>query len=104
MQVIWTDEAVSDVESLRSYIEKDRPHTARRIATRIVNLVEALAEKPGVGRPGRVPGTRELVVSGTPYIVPYRVRAGSIEVLRVLHGAMRWPLSYMQRRGRGTAG
>lgn len=96
MRVIWTEGAVSDVESLRSYIEKDRPHAARRIATRIVNLVEALAEKPGVGRPGRVPGTRELVVSGTPYVVPYRVRGGRVEVLRVLHGAMRWPVSFMQ--------
>jgi toxin ParE1/3/4 len=44
-----------------------------------------------MGRPGRVTGTRELVVDGTPYILPYRVRNRVVQILRVLHGARRWP-------------
>ncbi len=47
-----------------------------------------------MGRAGRVPGTRELVISGTPYIVPYRVRGGAVEVLRVFHAARRWPTEF----------
>ena len=50
-----------------------------------------IPENPGIGRSGRVPGTREFVVAHTPYIVPYRVRHGMVEVLRVYHGARRWP-------------
>jgi toxin ParE1/3/4 len=53
--------------------------------------VERLATSPGLGRPGRVTGTRELVIVGTPYIVPYRVKADVIQIITVLHGARRWP-------------
>jgi plasmid stabilization system protein ParE len=50
-----------------------------------------LLDHPALGRPGRVPGTRELVVSGTPYILPYRVQGETVQILHVLHGAQRWP-------------
>ena len=50
-----------------------------------------LLDNPALGRPGRVPGTRELVVAGTPYILPYRVQGEIIQILHVLHGARRWP-------------
>ena len=53
--------------------------------------VELLATHPASGRIGRVPGTRELVITGTPYIVPYRVRGDAVEILRVFHGARKWP-------------
>ncbi|HET6521471.1 MAG TPA: type II toxin-antitoxin system RelE/ParE family toxin, partial [Geminicoccaceae bacterium] len=53
-----------------------------------------LAQHPESGRPGRVPGTRELVVSGTPYIVPYRVQGNTVQILRVLHGARKWPTRF----------
>jgi toxin ParE1/3/4 len=57
-----------------------------------VQVIEyLLADNPHMGRPGRVPGTRELVVTRTPYIVPYRVRGDTLEILRVYHGARRWP-------------
>ena len=53
--------------------------------------VELLAQHPALGRPGRVEGTRELVVPDTPYLVPYRVRGHAVEILRVFHGARKWP-------------
>jgi toxin ParE1/3/4 len=53
--------------------------------------VERLGAFPAIGRPGRVAGTRELVVSGTPYIVPYRVRGERVQIITVLHSAQRWP-------------
>jgi toxin ParE1/3/4 len=50
-----------------------------------------LAGSPGLGRPGRVAGTRELVIPLTPYIVPYRVRDDAVQIITILHGAQRWP-------------
>jgi plasmid stabilization system protein ParE len=62
---------------------------------RIVDHVELLTDEPKLGRPGRVPGTRELVVPRTPYIVAYAVLSSdSIRILGVRHGARRWPESF----------
>ena len=77
---------------VRAHIERDAPLAARKTALRIIEAVETMIpDNPRAGRPGRLPGTRELVISGTPYIVPYRLRSGTIEILRVFHGARRWP-------------
>jgi toxin ParE1/3/4 len=92
VNIVWSLEATEDLTALRSYIAEDNPAAARRIALRIVEVVEQLLpDNPHMGRPGRVPGTRELVVPRTPYIVPYRVRGHALEILRVYHGARRWP-------------
>jgi toxin ParE1/3/4 len=90
--VIWSDEAIDDLASLRAYISKDSPLSARRVASMIVDSVEALLPaNPKIGRPGRISGTRELVIPHTPYVVPYRLRDGAVNILRVYHGARRWP-------------
>ena len=92
MRLVWSAEAVEDLAALRAFIESDDPTAARRTALRIIEAIETLIpDNPQVGRPGRVPGTRELVIARTPYIAPYRVRGGAIEILRVFHGARRWP-------------
>jgi toxin ParE1/3/4 len=92
MNIRWSDEALEDLRSLQAYIAKDNPAAAKKVAMAIVESVEInLPENPQMGRPGRVSGTRELVIAQTSYIVPYRVKAGTIQVLRVYHGARRWP-------------
>ncbi len=91
MQIRWTVEAVQDIESLRSYIEKDKPTAAKQVVRKIFSAVKTIAIHPNIGRPGRTPNTREFIVTGTPFIVPYRVQKGALELLRVLHGAMEWP-------------
>ena len=92
MKILWSPEAIQDLGALRSYIAEDNPAAAQRMALRIVEAVEQrLPDNPHVGRPGRVPGTRELVIPRTPYIVPYRVHRGALEILRVYHGARHWP-------------
>lgn len=92
MTPLWSPEAIDDLAALRAYIEQDDPAAARRLALHIIHNVEALLPKnPELGRPGRVPGTRELVIPRTPFIVPYRVHSGVIQILRVFHGARRWP-------------
>jgi addiction module RelE/StbE family toxin len=92
VNIVWSREAIGDLRALRSYIEQDNPAAARRIVLRVMESVAALLlENPPMGRPGRVPGTRELVIPTTPFVVPYRLVGRSIQVLRVLHGARRWP-------------
>ena len=92
MNIVWSPEAIQDLISLRAYIAEDSPAGARRIVLRILHDIEyLLPDNPHIGRPGRVPGTRELVIPRTPYIVPYRMQGASIQILRVYHGARRWP-------------
>jgi toxin ParE1/3/4 len=95
MNIVWSPEAIQDLISLRAYIAEDSPAGARRIVLRILHDIEyLLPDNPHIGRPGRVPGTRELVIPRTPYIVPYRMQGASIQILRVYHGARRWPNSF----------
>ncbi len=91
MTLVWLRRAVHDLEALRAYIAQENPTAAEPVGVRIERTVSLSATQPGMGRPGRIPGTRELVVSGTPYIIPYRVRGQTIEILRVFHTARKWP-------------
>ena len=91
MTVRWTSSALRDLEAIGDYVAKDKPAAARRLVGDIFDRTSLLAQHPDAGRPGRVAGTRELVVTGTPYIVPYRVRDGEVEILAVFHWARRPP-------------
>jgi toxin ParE1/3/4 len=92
MIVLWSPEAIADIASLRAYIAEDNPDAANRIALHIGHNVEQLlSSHPEMGRPGRVPGTRELVIPMTPYVVAYSIRDNRVQALRVYHGARRWP-------------
>ena len=90
MEVRWLEDSLADVAGIYRYIADD-PKAAGRIVERIRAAVRLLADLPHRGRPGRWPGTRELIIPGTPYIVPYRVKGDLIEILRVFHGARPWP-------------
>jgi addiction module RelE/StbE family toxin len=79
------------LEDIYERIAADNPDAAPRVIEQIRIAVERLQEFPMIGRPGRVEGTRELVVAGTPYIVPYRVKAEIVQIITVLHSAQRWP-------------
>lgn len=87
MRIVWSQTAISNLVDIRQYIEQDEPDAARRLAQRILVSVERLAKHPDLGRPGREPGTRELIVAGTPYIIPYRIHRGHLAILAVLHAA-----------------
>jgi len=91
MRVVWTESAISDLISIREYIERDNPEAAERVALSILNSVEMLEANPKVGRLGRVTGTRELVIAKYPYIIPYRIRDQQAELLRVIHTRREWP-------------
>jgi len=91
VRIRWLDEALSDLIEIRKYIAADKPQTASSVAGLIMRSVEPLAEHPDIGRPGRIEGTRELILTALPYIIPYRVKNDNIEILRVLHAARKWP-------------
>ena len=74
-----------------SYIAQDNPKAAAEFVLHLRDSALMLGEQPNMGRPGRIPGTRELVVANLPYILPYRVRNDAIEILRVFHTARKWP-------------
>lgn len=91
MMVRWLEDAIDDMHALRQFIALDNPNAAAHIAKLIIKHIDILKEQPNIGRPGRVHNTRELIISTTPYIIPYRVRNNAIEILRVFHSAMQWP-------------
>jgi toxin ParE1/3/4 len=91
MRIVWSRRAVQHLSEIRSYIARDHPQAARGVAARILEGVDLLAGHPHIGRPGRVIGTRELVVSGTPYVIPYRVKEDRLELIAVFHGKQKWP-------------
>lgn len=90
-QLVYPRRYSRRLEDIYERIAADNPDAAPRVIEQIRIAVERLQEFPMIGRPGRVEGTRELVVAGTPYIVPYRVKAEIVQIITVLHSAQRWP-------------
>ena len=91
MRVRWLRTALRNLDDEATYISEDDPAAALRVVQRVMQAVALLEEQPGIGRPGRVSGTRELLVPRTRYLVPYRVRGQTIEILRVFHMSRRLP-------------
>jgi toxin ParE1/3/4 len=91
MRIVWSRRAVRHLTNVRDYIAQDSPESAAEVAKKILEAVELLAGHPNLGRQGRIAGTRELVVAGTPYIIPYRIHRNRVELIAVFHGRQRWP-------------
>ena len=91
MKIKWHRLARQDLRHVRAYIARDNPKAAANIARCIRTAIERLPDNPALGRPGRVIDTRELIVTGTPYLVPYTVANDEIVILRILHGAQQGP-------------
>jgi len=87
MEVVWTEQAVSDLAEIEDYITKDKPQAAERVANHLWSTVEHLAEFPQLGGHGRRPGIRELVIP--PHVITYRLRSNRLEILSVWHGRRR---------------
>jgi addiction module RelE/StbE family toxin len=98
MNVKWLRLALENLDAEAEYIANDNERASEKTVAAIRDAVKLLADYPALGRPGRVSGTRELVVTGTPYIIPYRVRGNTIHILRVLHAARKWPKNFDSRK------
>lgn len=91
MRLRWLRRALRNLDDEATYIAAEDSTAASLVVERVLDAVAQLEQQPGLGRPGRVPGTRELVVGNTRYIVPYRVRGETVETLRVFHTPRRLP-------------
>ncbi len=93
MQIKWLKKALQNLNDEAEYIAQENPEAARLVVQHIVAKINLLADNPAMGHPGRIHGTRELVVPDTRYIVPYRVKPQhqTIEILRVFHSSRRLP-------------
>ncbi len=91
MQIRWTKGASDNLDEVEAYIGQDNPRAAIETVLKVINSANQLAKYPAIGRPGRIEGTRELVILDTPFIVPYRIKNKTIEILRVFHHAQKWP-------------
>ena len=91
MRLAWSKAALRDLEKLAAYIAEESEQNALLVEMRIHESARLLSLIPAGGRPGRVSATRELVVLRTPYILAYRLLPDRVRVLRIVHGARRWP-------------
>jgi len=91
MQVRWTSPAVQDLEEITLYIERDSESAAQTVAKTLFDAANSLDLMPSRGRLGRIPGTRELVVPGLPYIIVYRVTSEAVHIVHIYHAARNWP-------------
>lgn len=98
MKIKWVRLALDDLNQAGEFIGPDNPEAARRVLRRIWDATNMLTDHPHAGRAGRVPGTRELVIAGTPFIIPYRVVEDTVQILRVLHGKRKWPTDFQMKR------
>lgn len=90
-RIKWLRTALQNFDAEMAHIASDSPQAARLVARRIREAIDVLSVYPSAGRPGRIAGTRELVVPKTRYLIPYRVRGGVVEILRVFHVSRRPP-------------
>ena len=93
-EIIWLRKALRNLDEEASHIAEDDPKAASLTVERIMHALDLLAGQPALGRPGRVPGTRELPVARTRYLIPYRVRSNRIEILRVFHTSRKPPVKW----------
>ena len=91
MELRWTEEAAADLEHITDYLFENAPERAAELVRGIYNAPAALLTFPYRGRAGRKEGTRELVLSSLPYVVVYQITGEVIHVVRILHGAQKWP-------------
>lgn len=91
VKVRWTRVAIEDLDHAYDFIAARSPAGARAVIERVESALKALKGHPEIGRPGRVEGTRELVIPGTPFIFAYRSFKKRLEILGFIHAARRWP-------------
>ncbi len=91
MKIQITKPATTDLQEIDNYFRQDNLAAANHTVMRVLEAIEYLAMLPTMGRVGRLPKTRELIISGAPFIVVYQVRQQTIFVLRILHAARKWP-------------
>ena len=94
IKIRWLRVASASLDAEYDYIQRENPKAARRVFTRITSVVKRLKDYPLSGRIGQVDGTRELIITGLPYMVIYRVATDGVEILRVFHTSRDYPAAF----------
>lgn len=94
MKIRWTPKASTQLEAIYDYMADNSLRAAELLVERIHSAIEILEDYPEAGRRGRIEGTRELIVTNSPYIVFYRIRHETIHILAIIHGARKLPLKF----------
>jgi toxin ParE1/3/4 len=93
-RIKWLRIALRNLDEEANFIAQNNPKAASQFISQVILQIERLTNHPESGRPGRVPGTRELIINHYPYIIPYRVKNGYVEILRVFHTSRKYPPSF----------
>lgn len=101
MRIRWLAGALADMRATKAYIAEQNPIAAQQVIACIRRDVSALADQPNIGRLGRLPETRELVINLYPYIVAYREQRDEVHILAVVHTSRRWPKILATDSGKG---
>ena len=94
MRLIWSKRALRQRQNIFVYLREHDPAVADRADEALLERAKDLLQHPRLGRPGRVDGTRELILTDYPYVIAYRLRKQSLEIAAVLHAARRWPARF----------
>lgn len=93
MRISYTRLALADIGEAAAYVARDDPQRAKSVVERVEIAILGLKRHPERGRRGRIEGTRELVVSRIPFVIPYRIVGDRIDILAAIHGRRAWPRS-----------
>ena len=91
MKIIRTQTAIGDLKAVRDYITQTDPQAAQRVTIKLYDAASMLAQFPASGRSGRIPNTRELIISDLPFIIPYKVDEKCVQILAIMHTSRKWP-------------
>ena len=91
MNLRWAQDAADDLEHIADYLFEHVPERAPELTRELYDAPATLLTFPHRARSGKKEGTRELILASLPYVVVYRIKSEVIEVLRILHGAQKWP-------------
>jgi len=94
MKIKWLKTALKNLDQEAEYIAEDNPVAAAKVVETIIHTVGLLSSNPSIGRTGRIHGTRELIIDHISYIIPYRIRGNSVEILRVFHTSRKPPAKW----------
>lgn len=94
MKAVWTTPALRHLEQIGDFYAQTSIRAAMSMVERILDRADVAAAFPEIGRLGRVRGTRELIVTGTPFLIAYRATRGRPEIIAVFHGVRKWPETF----------
>jgi toxin ParE1/3/4 len=90
VKLVWSHRAQNGLLDLQEFA-RQKPSLGNRVADSLDSVSQQISSFPQSGRPGRIEGTREVVLTGTPFLLTYEVEPECMAILAIIHGAHHWP-------------